>query len=125
MERMFPMVGKGPDPYDRLPMVLALLASYDPDIKGLVNMTALVDALREDASLREICGFNDLVPSRPTFIRTLEILEQDGNWRQLEVIKHQAIDDRYNRDAEFGRWVALDSTVIPAYCNPNRRTARY
>ena len=125
VERMFPRAGKGPDPHERLPVVLALLASYDPDVKGLVNMTALVDALREDASLREICGFTDLVPSRSTFIRTLAVLEKNGAWQQLEAIKHQTIDYRHNRNPEFGRWVALDSTVIPAYCNPNRRTKSY
>ena len=125
VERMFPRAAKGPEQYDRLPMVLALLASYDPDIKGVVNLTALVDALREDASLRAICGFTDLVPSRSTFIRTLEILEQKGGWTMLEEVKHQAVDDRQASAPEFGRCVAVDSTVIPAYCNPNRRTARY
>ena len=125
VERMFPRAGKGPEQYDRLPIVLALLASYDPDVKGLVNMTALVDALREDSSLRKIFGFTDLVPSRTTFIRTLEVLEQGGNWQQLETIKHQAINDRHAGDPEFGHWVALDSTVIPSYCNPNRRTERF
>ena len=123
VERIFPRAGKGPEQYDRLPIVLALLASYDPDVKGLVNMTALVDALREDSSLRELCGFTDLVPSRPTFIRTLAVMEQDGNWQQLKAIKHRSINDRQARNANFGRWVVLDSTVIPAYCNPNRRTA--
>ena len=125
VERIFPRAGKGPEQYDRLPIVLALLASYDPDVKGLTNLTALVDALREDASLREICGFADLVPSRPTFIRTLAVMEQDGNWQQLEAIKHRAINDRQARNANYGRWVVLDSTVIPAYCNPNRRTAKF
>ena len=125
VERMFPRAGKGPEQCDRLPIVLVLLASYDPDVKGVANMTALVDGLREDASLREICGFADLVPSRPTFVRTLEILEQDGNWPMLEEVKHQAVDDRRAGDPEFGRCVAVDSTVIPAHCNPNRRTARY
>ena len=125
VQRMFPGAGKGPELYDRLPMVLALLASYDPDIKGVANMTALVDTLREDASLREICGFTDLVPSRPTFIRTLEIMEQEGAWQILQDIKHQAVDDRQSRDPEFVRCVAVDSTVIPAYCNPNRKTVRY
>ena len=125
VERIFPRAGKGPEQYDRLPIALALLASYDPDVKGLVNMTALVDALREDSSLRELCGFTDLVPSRPTFIRTLAVMEQDGNWQQLKAIKHRAINDRQARNANFGRWVVLDSTVIPAYCNPNRRTAKF
>ena len=125
VEAMFPGAGKGPDQYDRLPMVLALLASYDPDIKGLTNMTALMDALREDASLREICGFTDLVPSRSTFIRTLEILEQDSNWAILEELKHRAVDNRPDKGLSFARCIAVDSTVIPAYCNPNRRTARY
>ena len=43
----------------------------------------------------------------------------------LEEVKHQAVDDRQASAPEFGRCVAVDSTVIPAYCNPNRRTARY
>ena len=71
--------------YDRLPIVLALLASYDPDVKGLVNITALVDALREDSSLRELCGFTDLVPSRTTFIRTSQSWNRMGtgnSWRR-------------------------------------------
>ena len=125
VERMFPRASKGPDPDDRLPVVLALLASYDPDIKGVANMTALVETLREDASLREICGFTDLLPSRPTFVRTLKVLEQDGNWQILQEMKHQAVDDRSSRDQEFGRFVAVDSTVVPAYCNPNRKTKRF
>ena len=125
VHRMFPGAGRGPDPYDRMPMVLALLASYDPDIKGVANMTALVEALREDASLQEICGFTDLVPSRPTFIRTLEVMEQEDAWRILGEIKHKAVDDRQSKDPKFGHCVAVDSTVIPAYCNPNRKSTRY
>ncbi len=125
VQRMFRGAGKGPELYDRLPMVTVLLASYDPDIKGVANMTALVDTLREDASLREICGFTDLVPSRPTFVRTLEVMEQAGIWQILEEIKHQAVDERQSRDPKFARCVAVDSTVIPAYCNPNRKTVRY
>lgn len=122
VQRMFPGAGKGPDPYERLPMVLA---SYDPDIKGVANMIALVEALREDASLRKICGFTDLAPSRPTFIRTLEIMEQEGAWQILEEIKHQAVDERRTRYQLFARCVAVDSTVVPAYCNPNRKTKRF
>ena len=125
VDRMFTPAGKGPDLYDRLPIVLALLASYDPDIKGVTNMTALVDTLREDASLREICGFTDLVPSRPTFIRTLEILEREDAWTMLQEIKHQAVDERKAGGRQLGRCVAVDSTVVPAYCNPNRKTKRY
>ena len=125
VQRMFPGAGKGPELHYRLPMVLVLLASYDADIRGVANMTALVDNLREDASLREICGFTDLVPSRPTFIRTLEIMEQEGAWQILEEIKNRAVDERQSRDPKFARCVAVDSTVIPAYCNPNRKTVRY
>ena len=125
VERIFPPAGKGPEQSDRLPMMLALLASYDPDIKGVTNMTALVDTLREDTSLREICGFTDLVPSRPTFVRTLQVLERDGNWQQLEELKHRGVDDRKSRGLYFVRCVAVDSTVIRAYCNPNRKTKRY
>ncbi len=123
--RMFPPAGKGPEPSDRLPMVLVLLASYDPDIKGVTNMTALVETLREDASLREICGFTDLVPSRSTFLRTIEILEREGACTMLQELKHRAVDDRKLGDRHFARCIAVDSTVIPAYCNPNRRTKRY
>ncbi|MDE0360649.1 MAG: transposase [Rhodospirillaceae bacterium] len=125
VQRMFPAAGKGPDPYERMPMVLALLASYDPDIKGVANMTALVDALREDASLREICGFTDLVPSRPTFVRALEVMESEGAWQILQEIKHQAVDERRAVEPRFGRCIAVDSTVVPAYCNPNRKTKRF
>ena len=123
--RMFARKGKGPEPFDRLPVVLALLASYDRDIRGVTNLTALVDALREDESLRRICGFTDLLPSRTTFIRALEVMEQDDNYLELEKIINLAINERKVREPEFGHWCAVDSTVLRAYCNPNRKTARF
>ena len=125
VKEMFPRQRKGIEPYDRLPIVIALLASYDRGIRGLANMTALVDGLREDASLRKICGFNDLLPSRPTFIRVLGVMEQDGNWQKLESFINEMINERKRREPEFGDWCAVDSTVLPAYCNANRKTTRF
>ena len=94
MKRMFARKGKGPEPFDRLPVVLALLASYDRDVRGATNLTALVDELREDESLRRICGFTDLLPSRTTFIRALEVMEHDDNYPELEKIINRAVNDR-------------------------------
>ena len=125
VDRLFARKRKGPDPHERLPVVRALLASYDPDVKGLTNMTALVDALHEDATLRDICGFTDLVPDRSTFLRTLAVLEQDGNWQQLEELKHTAVNDRAVGYGNMGDWCVVDSTPLPAYCNPKRKSKRF
>ena len=125
VKRMFARNSKGPEPFDRLPVVLALLASYDRDVRVATNLTALVDELREDESLRRICGFTDLLPSRTTFIRALEVMEYDDNYPELEKIINRAINDRKVREPEFGHWCAVDSTVLRAYCNPNRKTARF
>ena len=95
----------------------ALLCKYVLRIRYNVE---LADRLRSSSKLREICGFGGSVPSESTFSRFFSRLThyQPSVERCLT-----AITDRIGlKLPNFGKLVAIDSTAVVTYGNPNRRT---
>ena len=76
----------------------------------------LIEQLNRSASLRQVCGFTGDIPSEPTFSRFFKLLTG-------------ALDDRYIAEMvetlkqelpDLGNNVAVDSTDIETFANPDR-----
>ena len=110
--------GKGRPRYPRIPLVKAFLAAY---ILGIVGRQGTVDKLRNDPALRAACGWpSDLqIPSRSTVSRVFGKLAKNP-W-VLHAMLVQLTDAVHEMRPDFGKVVAIDSTGVPAYCNPNNK----
>ena len=79
----------------------------------------LIRNLQDSPDLRAVCGFDDVLPHRTTFNRFIQRLAQHVG------LIESCIDDLINRlKAELpdlGEQVAVDSTAIRTYSNPNRK----
>ena len=102
--------------FSRRPMLRAYLASR---YLGIGSLSALIVRLNNDPVLRSVAGFTDSLPSYATFWRVFDQLAG-----MLELII-RCCDDLLDRLVELapdlGREVAVDSTTIVAYANPNRK----
>jgi hypothetical protein len=113
-------VGRGRPRYPRIPIVKAFLVSYI-DIKG---RQGVVDKLRNDPALRAACSWpaGVQIPHRSTISRVFGELAANP-W-----VVHYMLVELANAVHElrpgFGKVLAIDSTGIPAYCNPNNETTR-
>jgi IS5 family transposase len=94
----------------------AYLASF---VLNMPSTNALIRRLEEDAGLRALCGFDEL-PSRWTFGRFIvrlgahvDLVEQVFNGLTQEVRQHL--------HGAFGDTMAIDSSVIRTYSNPDRK----
>ncbi|MXZ89931.1 MAG: transposase [Chloroflexi bacterium] len=106
----------GRRPFPRRPIVKAFLSTYALDIP---NISALVWRLNNDPALRSVCGFTNHLPDRSTFSRVFQQLAEqhtdlvyECSVRLLGILRRQYPD--------FGKELAVDSTTIWAYANPNR-----
>lgn len=83
------------------------------------NNVELIDRLRGSARLRDICEF-DQVPSESTFCRFFRTL------MAFQPMVYQclvAVTDQIGlRLPDLGKTVAVDSTAVETYGNPNRKT---
>ena len=112
-----PPARTGRKPYDREPIVRALVAyHYVAESK---MFRAFHSSLAQTPALSQACGFTDgNVPSRPTFSRVHTQLAKRLPYvrrcikRTLRKIKKHRPD--------LGKEVAVDSTVVKTYANPNR-----
>ncbi len=79
-----------------------------------------IERLRSSARLREICGFGDTVPSKSTFSRFFQLLS--GQRGLLEDAIAQLTGQLKLNLPDVGESIAVDSTDIEAYSNPNRES---
>lgn len=95
----------------------AFIAQYYLD---LPTMNALIRRLEDDPYLVEVCGFdlNSPLPTRRTFNRFFETLSQ--RWILVESCFNEALNRLHTRLKDFGEVIAIDSTIIEAWSNPNR-----
>ena len=94
----------------------AWLCKYILRIRYNVELT---DRLRSSARLREICGFGQ-VPSESTFCRFFGRL---ANFQRMVEQCLAAITDQIGlKLPDLGRIVAIDSTAVETYGNPDRKT---
>ena len=95
----------------------AYVASF---ILNLPHTNALIRQLVHDRELREVCGFDDLLPHRTTFNRFIQRLSHHPD------LVESCITTITNRLKELlpdlGQEVAIDSTVVRSHCNPSRKT---
>lgn len=106
----------GRRPFSRYPIVRAYLASY---ALGIPNTSALVRRLHNDPALRSVCEFPNRLPDRSTFSRVFQKIAQ----QHLDLV--QECCARLSEKLAillpgYGDEVAIDSTTIPAYANPQK-----
>jgi len=94
----------------------AFLAQYYLD---LPNMNSLIRRLQDDPYLVEVCGFDmdKPLPERWTFNRFFSNLS--GRWILAESCFNRIVDELHNKLRGFGELVAVDSTIIESWSNPN------
>ena len=94
----------------------AYLASF---VLSLPHTNALIRRLQDDAELRLLCGLNSPLPHRTTFNRFIKRLADHRD------LVEECLADLTDRLAEtlpdFGKKVAIDSTVVRTHSNPNRK----
>ena len=123
----------GPDPepgsprhrgcprYPRIPIVKAFLAAYILNIRG---RQGVVDKLKNDPALRAACGWpaGTKIPHRSTVSRVFGKLA--ANPWVVHYMLVSLVDAVHELRPDFGKVLAMDSTGVPAYCNPNNETTR-
>ena len=112
-------LGRGPRGYRPSSMWRAVVARY---ALGLDTMNDLIRRLQEDLELRLYCGFST-IPHRTVFNRFYKRLA-----RHTELVETMFVDlterIRLLLPDDYGKIVAVDSTTIEAYANPNRKRVR-
>ena len=90
-------------------------------LKFLLNgrfIVGLIRRLQDSAKLREMCGFEDSVPSETVFSRFFKHLSDRASL--LEGSIASIVNCLHNHLPDMGDITAIDSTDIEAYANPNR-----
>lgn len=88
-------------------------------VLGLQSTNALIRRLQEDAPLAELCGFQRL-PSRWTFNRFVSRLARHSELVEAVFTAATAALRDQLRGA-FGHMMAVDSSVITTYSNPDKK----
>ena len=104
-----------PSLHSRGPMFYAHLVAY---ILNVSSTNDLIRRLQDDPGLREVCGFESVLPSRPTFTRAFSRMADHVDL--IESIQSQVVGEIARRVPGFGEKVAVDSTVVPTNSNPHR-----
>ena len=78
----------------------------------------LIERLHSSPRFREICGFGDAVPSDATFSRFFRLLADIDGFADCAMA--EMVENLRERLPDVGERVAVDSTDIEAYANPNR-----
>ena len=113
--------GRGCPRYPRIPLVKVFLAAYILDIKG---RQGVVNRMKNDPALRGACGWPQGlgIPHRSTVSRVFG--ELAANPWVVHYMLIGLIDAVRELRPDFGKVLAIDSTGVPAYCNPNNETTR-
>ncbi len=78
----------------------------------------LIERLHSSPRFREICGFGDAVPSDATFSRFFRLLADIDGFADCAMA--EMVENLRERLLDVGERMAVDSTDIEAYANPNR-----
>lgn len=92
-------------------------------LKYLLNerfTVGLIERLKASPKLRQACGFQDAIPSEPTFSRFFKMVPPS----MVETAIAQTVNKLRRRLPDIGEDVAVDSTDIEAHANPNRTVIR-
>ena len=94
-------------------------AKLSKDLLNIPYAVELVERLHGSREFREVCGFEDGVPSESTFSRFFKRLEQ--HQAVLSDCLDRLTDALREHIPDLGESVAIDSTSIEAFANPNRK----
>ena len=108
--------GVGRRGYSNKTLWRAYLASF---ILNLPSTNELIRRLQEDSALREVCGFGDSLPHRTTFNRFINRLADHQDL--IEAALLGLTNDLKTGLPGLGDVVAVDSTVVESYSNPNKK----
>lgn len=117
----------GRPPYPVQAMWRAVLCKY---LLGIRYNVDLVQRLRTDPRLREVCGLDDRTPSESMvsrFFKRLTLHQDiiDEAIRQLIDNLARKVDHQSEFGAEsVGNMIAIDSTDVPTFSNPHPRKNR-
>ena len=89
------------------------------DLLNIPYVVELVERLVHDQGLRDICEFDDTVPSESTFSRFYKRLE--AHQPLVDECLNHLTDALREHLPDLGESVAIDSTSIEAFANPNRK----
>ncbi len=96
-------------------MVRAVATLY---VLGLPYMNDLINNLKGSEELRAACGF-ETMPVRTTFNRFLTKIADYEHI--IDDAIGRIVDNLHNQLPDLGKRVALDSTAVMTYSNPNRK----
>ena len=100
--------------------VKALWRAYTASfLLNLPHTNALIRRLQDDAGLRNLCGFGDVLPHRTTFNRFIGRLSRYADL--VEDALARVTDELKTLLPELGDEVAIDSTAVRTHSNPNRK----
>ena len=95
----------------------AYVASY---LLSMTSTNDLIRRLQDDPQLREVCGFEDVLPHRTTFNRFITRLT--NHLDAVEACFATLTDELKELLPDLGNEVAIDSTAVKTHSNPNRKT---
>ena len=87
---------------------------------NLNNTNDLIRRLQEDPALAELCGFGEVLPHRTTFNRFIRRLASHAE--AIETCLAGLTERLKACYPDLGREVAIDSSVVEAYGNHDRKT---
>ena len=116
---------RGPKPYDRTAIVRTLIARHflpRQKAEKIPTLTALCVALENNPALREACGFgrDGRIPSMSTVSRVHTQLSGPRFRHLLRRCIQQVLRCLKGHLPDLGEEIAIDSTVVESYANPNR-----
>ena len=92
----------------------AYIAGY---MLGLPTANALIRRLQDDAALRNVCDFEDDLPSRWTFNRFISRLSHHAD--AVEAVLAMLTDRLHDLLPNFGKGLAVDASTVRSWSNPN------
>ena len=92
----------------------AYIAGY---MLGLPTANALIRRLQDDAALRNVCDFEDDLPSRWTFNRFISRLSHHAD--AVEAVLAMLTDRLHDLLPNFGKGLAVDASTFRSWSNPN------
>lgn len=90
-------------------------------LKYLLNErynVSFIERLKNSGKLRELCGFDDIVPSASAFSRFFRRLTERVGFIEGSIA--EIINHIHSHLPDMADSVAIDATDIPGYANPNR-----
>ena len=104
-------------------LLRAVLCKYTLGVRFTVEM---LERLKASPKLRQLCGFGDRLPSESTMSRfNARLKEVRGDVKRcLDIVTERLKDELARLEGDYpplGETVAVDSTAVNAFANPNRK----